>query len=133
MAKVTEKEMKKATAIVLTAILVLSAVCLLVACGGDKEAVFDYDKINIEVKNYALGEKYDEADAVIEATLKDGSKRKLTKNLVFVDKAEKEENKLENALDEDGKFTKAGEYKMEVYMLEAREDLKIGEWTIKVA
>ncbi len=125
--------MKKATAIIMTAIFVLSAVCLLVACGGDKEAVIDYDKITIEEKNYAIGNEYKESDAVIEATLKDGSKRKLTKNLVFVDKAEKEENKLKNALDDKGKFKKAGNFTMVVYMLEAREDLKIGEWTIKVA
>ena len=80
----------------------------------------------IEVENYAIGDKYNQSDAGIVAVLEDGTKKDITENLIFVG-----EDNLK--LDDDGNFTEAGEYKVKVYALEEREDMYIGEWTIKVS
>ena len=117
--------MKKTILILLAIVMVFGTACMLIACKDEKEPVIESYKA-IEKDNYAIGDTYKETDAEIVAVLTDGSTRKITKNLVYVGK-----DALN--LDKDGKFTTVGEYKIKVYAMEEREDLFIGEWTIKVA
>lgn len=117
--------MKKTVVLILILSLIVSMACLFIACKDDKEAVIkNYEPI--EVENYAIGDKYNQSDAGIVAVLEDGTKKDITENLIFVG-----EDNLK--LDDDGNFTEAGEYKVKVYALEEREDMYIGEWTIKVS
>lgn len=118
--------MKKAIIVVLALVMVVSAAVLFVACGEKGEAVIKSYQLPLETKTYAVGDKYDSSDVVIVANLEDGTTRKVTKNLVLVGDDE-ESLKLE-----DGCFTQAGEYEVEVYALEEREDFLIGSWKIKV-
>ena len=117
--------MKKTIVLLLCIVLSVAAVCLFVACEDDKEPVIESYKA-IETDNYAIGDEYKQSDAEVVAVLKDGTTKNITKNLVFVG-----EDGLK--LDDDGKFTEAGEYTIKIYALEEREDLLIGEWKIKVA
>ena len=118
--------MKKAIATVLcVAVLVAVLACVFAGCEKDGGAVIkDYQAI--PVKTYAIGEEYKSSDVEITANLEDGTTRKIEKNLVFVG-----EDAL--PLDDQQCFTAAGEFKIKVYTLQERDDLFVGEWTIKVA
>lgn len=119
-------KMKKTVLIVLCIAVLAAAFCAFIACEKEDEEV-TIASFAIEDKTYAIGDKYAQDDAKITATLTDKTTVDVTKNLVFAGDDDATLNL------EDGKFTKAGEYKVKVYKFEKREDLLIGEWTIKVA
>ena len=118
------EEMKKTITVLFLVAVLLTSICVLIACEDEEATIESYQ--DIEKKIYAVGDTYNSSDVVIIANLKDGTTRKITKNLVFVGDDE-ETLKLE-----DGKFTTAGVYNVTVYALEEREDYKIGVWTIEV-
>lgn len=118
--------MKKCVLIVMAIALAATSVCVAAGCDkGDGEALARYKPI--EKDTYKVGDKYKSEDAEIVAVLKDGTERKVTKNLIFDDF----KNVLK--LDKDDKFTERGEYEVTVYVIEKREDFKVGVWKIVVA
>lgn len=118
--------MKKVLLIVLCIAVLSACFGAFIACEKETETVIS--GYEIETKTYSIGDTYKSTDVKIVATLTDKSTIDVTENLVFDG-----DDKETIFLDEDGKFTKAGEYKIAVYKFEKRDDLKIGEWTIRVA
>lgn len=119
--------MKKVILVISLVIAIVISAVGMVACSGDDELndIVDYE---IETKEYYIGDTLSTSDVKITATKEDETTVAVSKNLKFVD-ADAESLDL----DEDGQFTKAGEYIVKVYGLRADDDnYFIGDWTIKV-
>lgn len=115
--------MKKKLTIVIAALVLVAAVFALTACSGDETAA--------TVKNYEIAEsKVNIGDThgtpTITANMSDDTTKTVSNNLVY-----DQDDIAALALD-DGKYTKAGEYTVKVYILEQQDKFYLGEWKIIV-
>ncbi len=114
--------MKKTLAIVLVVALALAAVFTLTACKNGDEGTLSYEITESKVN---IGDTH--GTPKITATLPDGATKTVTNNLVY-----NKEDVEKLALDNDNKYTKAGEYTVRVYILEEKDEFYLGEWKITV-
>jgi len=115
--------MKKVFSVIAVILVAASVLCVLAACDGkDEGLVSSYEIADSTVK---VGDKH--GTPTITAHMTDGTDKTVSKNLVY---DEEDLDKL--LLDDEDKYTKAGEYTVKVYILEQQEKFFLGNWKIIV-
>ncbi len=115
--------MKKTVCSFLVAILLIASVATLIACTEEPASLvasYTIDEVKVNIGD-AFG------TPTVTANMSDGTTKTVSNNLVY------DEKDIENLkLDENDKYTTAGEYTVKVYILEQQEKFYLGDWKITV-
>lgn len=115
--------MKKTVCSFLVAILLIASVATLIACTEESDSLvssYTIDEVKVNIGD-AFG------TPTVTANMTDGTTKTVSNNLVY-DEADIEKLKL----DENDKYTTAGEYTVKVYILEQQDKFYLGDWKITV-
>lgn len=115
--------MKKTVCSFLVAILLIASVATLIACTEESDSLvssYTIDEVKVNIGD-AFGKP------TVTANMSDGTTKTISNNLVY-DEADIEKLKL----DENDKYTTAGEYTVKVYILEQQDKFYLGDWKITV-
>ena len=115
--------MKKIVCSVLVAIVLIASVATLIACTDEPTSLVSSYTID-EVK-VNIGDTF--GTPTVTANMTDGTTKTVSNNLVY-DEADIEKLKL----DDENKYTTAGEYTVKVYILEQQDKFYLGDWKITV-
>jgi hypothetical protein len=122
--------MKKIFTVALLVIALAVSSLMLIACSDETDTVSVVD-YTIDSTTYYVGDTMSTDDVAITANMSDDSSYDVTNNLYFVGT---DDDDLD--LDEDGAFTKTGNYEVKVYFLttDDREENRffLGTWKIEV-
>lgn len=110
-------------AAVVMVLVVIAAIFVGCSSSSNETTIVGYE--NIEPIKVTVGDTF--TTPTITAKLSDGTTKTVSNHVVYK-KADYEALEL----DDDDKYTKAGEFEVHVYHLEEKEGYEIGTWTITV-
>ncbi|MFA6866648.1 MAG: hypothetical protein WCR54_03940 [Clostridia bacterium] len=120
--------MKKVILVIAIVAAVILSTVGMVACSEKNDSINDIKSYDITDTEVFVGDTMSTNNIKITATMEDDTTISVNNNLQFVGN---DDESLK--LDDEGKFTKAGEYIVKVYALrEGDDDYFIGDWKIKV-
>ena len=119
---------KRVGIVVLTVVMAVVLMLVFVACAKNDGGIKEY---KISDSEYVVEGTFNKADVAVVCIMNDGTEKSVsTRNLVW-----NEEDLAKLELDEDNVLTKAGDFKVNVWIIEENAlypEFYIGEWNITV-
>ncbi len=127
---------KTVLGMIFTIVIVVSMMFSFGGCSDDKNLdaegnIIASKIVSFEVEDYKLyvGDKFNKDNIKITATLDDKTTQEVKNNRIY---NQDDLDKINDELNDDGEFTKAGTYTIRIYHLEERKDMFVGTCNVKV-